>query len=187
MAVLQYLFFWNLKTPQDNRWHPQIGQDPNKYIHHHNLPAFLQRTDAEATLVDAAPFIAGAGGLRHVSQIHHFGFTARASVFRNAKTMTAMHRACMVVPLILVAQAAQIEYRTFIPRWCHERELYYRDEAEVRKHVDVGACIGAVSWIFRLTWKVGARYWAPIDVVIGGGLCDLLHREYIKAHTFETR
>lgn len=181
MAFLQYLFFWNLKTPKDNLWHPQIGQNPSKYID--NLPAFLRRTDIEATLVDAAPFVVGAAGLRHISQIHDFGFTAHASIFRNVKTMTAMHRAVVVVPLILVAQATQIQYRTLIPRWCHERELN-RDEVEVRKHVDVGASIGAGIWVTRLLFKVGLRYWAPFDIVVGGALSDLLHREYVKAHGF---
>ncbi|KAI5370613.1 hypothetical protein Slin14017_G014920 [Septoria linicola] len=182
MAFLQYLFFWNLKVPDrgDNDWHPQIGRNPIQYID--NLSSFLKRTDIDATMVDAAPFVAGVGSLAHVSQIHAFGFTAPASVFRNVKTMTAMHRTVVfLVPFILTMQAAGIQYRTFIPRWCHERELR-RDEAEVRKHVDVGAYIGGSIWIARLLFKVGLRYWAPIDVVMGGALSDLLHREYVKAH-----
>lgn len=180
--ALQYLFFWNLKTADDNKWHPEIGQSSTRYIG--NLPHFLRRMDFEASLVDAAPFVAGVGGARHISQIFDFGFTAPASVFRNVKTMTAMHRSVAVLlPLIWTAQAAGVQYRFLIPRWCHERELR-RDEDEVRRHIDVGACIGGVSWVTRMLFKIGVRYWAPIDVVLGGALADLLHREYQKAHGF---
>ncbi|KAM3415262.1 hypothetical protein BST61_g8792 [Cercospora zeina] len=138
----------------------------------------------EASLVDAAPFVAGVGGARHISQIFDFGFTAHASIFRNIKTMSAMHRSVAVLlPTMWTAQAAGIQYRFLIPRWCHERELR-RDEDEVRKHINVGACFGGGIWAARMMFKVGTRYWAPIDIVLGGALSDLLHREYQKAHGF---
>ncbi|CZT25799.1 uncharacterized protein RCC_11468 [Ramularia collo-cygni] len=175
------LFFWVSKTPSDNQWRPQPGNSPTIYS---SLPPILRRLDLHATVVDCAPFIAGAGGLAHLSQLNDFGFTAPASIFRNIKTMTAMHRTTLyLAPLILAFQAAGLEYRTYIPRWSHERELR-RDEEEVRKHIDVGMGIGSLSWLVRMSFKVGVRYWAPIDIVMGGALADLLHREYVKAHGF---
>lgn len=179
--ALQTIFFWLSKTPEDNQWRPQPGKNPTLYP---SLPPILQRTDIHAMIVDGAPFITGAGGLAHISQINHFGFTAPASIFRNVKTMSAMHRTTIFLPpLILAFQAAGLDYRTYIPRWAHPRELR-RDEEEVRKHIDVGMGIGSASWILRLTFKLGARFWAPIDIVMAGALADLLHREYIKAHGF---
>jgi hypothetical protein len=139
----------------------------------------------EATVVDTAPIVAGVGGFAHLSQIPHFGFTAPASVFRNVQTMTAMHRTVLVVaPLVLTCQAVGLEYRFAIPRWCHPRELR-RDEEEVRRHVQVGMAVGGGLWVARLLFRFGARYWAPIDVVMGGALADLMHREWVKAHEFE--
>ncbi|CAK3893741.1 Hypothetical predicted protein [Lecanosticta acicola] len=182
MALLQYLFFWNLKAPEHNKWHPEPGKSPTQYID--NLPLSLKQLDVPATVVDSAPVIAGVGGLAHLSQAHAFGFTARASVFRNVKTLTAIHTTTLVVaPLILALQASGFEYRYFIPRWASDRELR-RDEEEVRQHVDVGMAFGSLSWIGRLAFKLGARYWAPIDVIMGGALADLMHREYLKAHGF---
>lgn len=180
--ALQYLFFWNYKNAESNRWRPEPGHNPTKYIN--NLPNPVKRTDLEATVVDIAPFVAGMGGLAHISQIHDFGFTAPASIFRNVKTMTAMHRTVVyLTPLVLACQAGGIEYRNFIPRWAHDRELR-RDEEEVRQHIDVGMAIGSISWITRMFFRFGARYWAPIDIVAGGALADLMHREYLKAHGF---
>lgn len=181
-SVLQYLFFWNLKAPEHNYWHPEPGKSPIKYIT--NLPKSLERCDIPATVVDSAPFIAAAGGLAHLSQIFQFGFTAPASIFRNAKTMTAMHTTTLVVaPLILALQASGLQYRYLIPRWASDRELR-RDEEEVRKHVDVGMALGSGVWFSRLAFRIGARYWAPIDIIAGGALSDLMHREYLKAHGF---
>lgn len=98
--------------------------------------------------------------------------------------MTAIHRTTVFLPpLVLAFQAAGLDYRTYIPRWAHSRELR-RDEEEVRKHIDVGMGIGGIGWILRLAFKVGPRYWAPIDIIMGGALADLLHREYLKAHGF---
>lgn len=179
-SVIQYLFFWNLKSPHDNDWRPQAGRNPTQYID--NLPSFLKRTDIEATVVDTAPFIAGAGGLAHISQLNDFGFTAHASIFKNVKTLTAMHRATLIVaPLVLMCQASGIDYRYAIPRWCHDRELR-RDEEQVRQHVDVGMGLGAAVWFSRLAFRFGTRFWAPMDIVMGGALADLMHREYMKAH-----
>ena len=97
--------------------------------------------------------------------------------------MMAMHRTVLyLTPLILLLQAAGVEYRNFIPRWSHDREMR-RDEEEVRKHVDTGMGIGAVSWVLRMyVFNAGRAYWAPLDVVMGGALADLMHREYVKAH-----
>jgi hypothetical protein len=175
------LLFWNYKTAQDNAWHPFPGASPTIYLD--NLPPWLKRQDLEAACVDIAPFVAGAGGVAHIRQLNQFGFEAHASVFRNPKTLTALHRSVIfVAPLVLGCQAVGIEYRDLIPRWASERERR-RDEEEVRKHVDVGMYVGAALWFVRmygLRW--GRRYWAPIDIVIGGALTDLLHREYMRAH-----
>lgn len=180
---LQSLFYWNIKTPRDNAWHPQIGQCPTRYTK--NLPALLQRTDVEATLVDAGPYIASVGALRHASQAFDFGFTVSANVFKNVRTINALHASTLLfIPLILSLQAAGIEYRNFIPRWSTDRERY-RDEEEVRRHVDVGAYLGALTWAGRMILKVGVRYWAPIDVVLGGALADVLHREYFRTHSLD--
>ena len=178
--AFENLFFWNHKSPTDNEWRPRPGYSSVRYLD--NLPAALKRTDFQATVVDVAPFITGVGGMAHISQIHSFGFTAHASVFRNVKTMTAMHRAVLfLTPFVLVCQAAGMEYRDLIPRWTHDRERR-RDEEEVRQHIDVGMALGAASWFARMAFKIGARYWSPIDVVMGGALADLMHREYNKAH-----
>jgi 1,4-dihydroxy-2-naphthoyl-CoA synthase len=127
--------------------------------------------------------IAGAGGLAHISQAKDFGFTAHASIFRNAKTLTAMHRTALVlVPVVLGCQVLGVEYRYVIPRWAHDRERR-RDEEEVRRHVDVGMCFGAASWLVRLCGlKCGRAFWAPMDVIMFGALSDLMHREYYRAH-----
>ena len=84
----------------------------------------------------------------------------------------------------MLCQAAGFEYRNFIPRWSHDREKR-RDEVEVRKHIDVGMGVGLASWVLRLyVLNAGRAYWAPLDIVMGGALTDLLHREYCKAHGF---
>ncbi|KAK5122344.1 hypothetical protein LTR85_004255 [Meristemomyces frigidus] len=181
--ALHALFFWTSKTPQDNEWHPFPGANPNRPAVPLNLPNAVQRLDIQATSVDVAPFIAGVGGLAHIRQANQFGLEAHASVFRNPKTLLAMHRTVLLVaPVVLVCQAAGLEYRSFIPRWCHDRERR-RVEEEVRTHVDVGMYAGAALWFVRMYgFRVGRAYWAPIDVVMGGALTDLMHREYGKAH-----
>ncbi len=201
---LDTLFFWNYKQPSENDWRPQIGADPVKYLD--RLPTAIKRTDLQASVVDVreqwwdcdldstsansialqvAPFICGAGGLAHMSQLNNLGWTVPASIFRNKATMTAMHRTGLfLTPLLLVLQAAGIGYRQYIPRWSHDRERR-RDEEEVRKHVDVGMGMGAVAWALRMyAFNLGRAYWFPVDVVMGGALADLLHREYCKAHGF---
>lgn len=178
----QLLSYWNLKTPIDNDWHPQVGKCPTRYTK--NLPPILQRTDIEATLVDVAPFITSVGAFRHASQLFDFGFTVSANVFKNVKTMTALHHSTLLaIPLVLSLQAAGVEYRNLIPRWSTERERY-RQEDEVRRHVNVGAYLGALSWVVRMFTRIGMRYWAPIDVVLGGAGADVLHREYMRTHEF---
>jgi hypothetical protein len=174
--------FRTTKTPSANDWHPQIGQCPTQYTK--KLPLILQRTDVEATLVDAAPFIASVGALRHASQLFNFGFTVSANVFKNVRTLTALHTSTLfVLPAILSLQAAGVEYRNFIPRWTTAAELT-RDEEEVRRHIDVGAYLGGMAWAVRMIMRVGVRYWAPIDVVLGGAGADVLHREYVRTHAF---
>jgi hypothetical protein len=178
---LSDLFFWNNKTPADNDWHPVPSG--SSIAHIDNLPPWIKRTDIEAAVVDTAPFIAGAGGFAHMSQLNNLGWTAPANVFRNYRTMMAMHRTVLfLTPLILLCQAAGLEYRNVIPRWSHDRERR-RDEEDVRRQVEAGMGIGGVSWLLRLyVLKIGRAYWAPIDVVMGGALADLMHREYYKAH-----
>lgn len=179
------LEFWDTKTQSANAWHPQVGQCPTQYTK--NLPSILQRADVEATLVDAAPYIASVGALRHASQLFNFGFTVSANVFRNARTLTALHASTLLfVPMILSFQAAGIEYRNFIPRRRTAAEST-RDEEEVRRHVDVGAYLGGMAWVARMIMRVGVRYWAPIEVVLGGAGADVLHREYVRTHAFEAR
>ena len=97
--------------------------------------------------------------------------------------MMAMHRTVLfLTPFILICQAIGFDYRYYMPRWNHDREKR-GDEEEVRKHVDVGMGIGAVSWVLRMyIFNLGRAYWAPLDVVIGGALSDLMDREYRKAH-----
>jgi len=179
--ALQSLLFWHHKTPLDNTWHPTPGANPT--TPQTRLPFWFKRIDIEAATVDLAPFIAGAGGLAHISQAKDFGFTARASVLRNPKTLTAMHRTALVlVPVVLGCQAMGVEYRYAIPRWANDRERR-RVEDEVRRHVDIGMCFGAASWFVRLYGlKWGRGYWAPIDVILVGALADLMHREYYRAH-----
>ena len=179
--ALNYLFFWNLKSSSDNAWHPLPGANPIQYID--NLPTWIKRQDIEATAVDVAPFVVGVGALAHLRQLNDFGFTAHASVFRNAKTLMALHRSVLVfTPLVLACQATGLEYRYLVPRWAHEREMR-RDEEQVRRHVDVGMYAGVACWAIRMYGlRLGTRYWAPLDVVLGGFLADLAHREYCKAH-----
>ena len=179
---LQSFSFWTSKSPSANAWHPQIGQCPTQYTK--NLPSILQRTDIEATLVDAAPFIASVGALRHASQLFNFGFTVSANVFKNVRTMAALHTSTLLfLPMVLSLQAAGVEYRNFIPRWTTAAEST-RDEEEVRRHVDIGAYLGGMAWAARMILRVGVRYWAPIDVVLGGAGADVLHREYVRTHAF---
>ncbi|KAF3034668.1 hypothetical protein E8E12_002973 [Didymella heteroderae] len=178
----QSLLFWTTKTPSDNAWHPRIGQCPTQYTK--NLPHILKRTDVEATLVDAAPFVASVGALRHASQLFNFGFTVSGNVFKNARTLAALHTSTLTfLPMVLFLQAAGIEYRSLIPRWSTAAEST-RDEEEVRRHVDVGAYLGGMAWAARMIMRVGVRYWAPIDVVLGGAGADVLHREYVRTHAF---
>lgn len=179
--ALDTLAFWRHKQPQDNAWHPYPGASPHQYVD--NLPTWIKRQDLEAAVVDTAPFVVGVGGLAHLRQANDFGLTAHASIFRNTLTMTAMHRAVLfLTPVILGCQATGVDYRYVIPRWAHDRERR-RDEEEVRKHVDVGMYLGAACWFFRMYgFRAGTRYWAPLDIVMGGALADLMQREYIKAH-----
>jgi hypothetical protein len=180
---LSPLFFWTSKTEQDNAWHPIPGQNPTKYVS--NLPTLIKRQDLEAACVDIAPFVAGVGALAYVRQLNDFGFTATANVFKNPKTLMAMHRTVLVVtPVVLLCQATGVEYRRFIPRWSQPRERM-RDEEMVRKQVDFGMLAGVATWTLRIYGlRRGRAYWAPIDVVMGGALADVMHREYVRAHEF---
>jgi len=178
---LSTFFFCNAKTPSDNLWRPQPGANPTQYTD--NLPSWTKRADLEATIVDVAPFIAGVGALAHLRQLNDFGLTAHASIFRNPKTLMAMHRTtCALTPVVLACQVAGLDYRFLIPRWASDRELR-RDEEQVRRHVDFGMCAGVACWVIRMYGlRMGTRYWAPLEVIVGGALADLAHREYCKAH-----
>ena len=175
------LLFWKHKTPSDNAWHPEPGENPS--IYPNNLPPWMKRMDIEAATVDTGPWIAGAGGFAHLRQLNDLGWTAPASIFRNKTTMMAMHRTVLyLTPMILLCQAAEIDYRNYIPRWAHDREKR-RDEAEVRQQVNAGMGIGLLIWTTRMyVLNVGRAYWAPLDIIMGGALADLAHREYVKAH-----
>nr|POE88054.1 hypothetical protein CFP56_11283 [Quercus suber] len=185
--ALKHLFFWNFKTPSSNAWHPVLHQHPappgRDSSSTSRLPSWLQRADPEALVVDVAPFIVGAGAFAHLRQALDFGFTAHASVFRNPQTLRALHRATNVlVPVVLCCQMLGVEYRNVIPRFAGERE-WRREESEVRNHVDVGMAIGLSCWAVRVMGlRMGRTYWGTIDVVLGGALADLMHREYLKAH-----
>lgn len=174
-----YFFYWNLKTPVDNTWHPLPGHGSTRYLTF--LPAWTSRLDLSATAVDAAPFVAGAGGLAHLSQLTSLGWTAPASIFRNATTMAALHRTAMFLPpVILGCQAVGLEYRYLIPRWAHERERA-RDEDQARTHVETGMLVGGAVMVGRSLAGLGPR-WSLLDVVLGGAVADLALREYYKAH-----
>ena len=180
--ALSTLFFWTRKTPRDNEWRPATGANPTKPAIS-RLPQWIERQDLAATCVDVAPFVAGAGALAHLRQLNAFGFDAHANIFRNPKTLLALHRATLLLtPVVLMCQAAGVEYRNLIPRWCHDRERR-REEEEVRMHVDVGMYAGAAVWFFRMYGlRRGRTYWAPMDVIMGGAFTDLLQREFNKAH-----
>lgn len=176
MAALMY---WNNKTSIDNNWHPRPGQDPKKDVR--QLPRWLDKIDLAATAVDAAPFVTAAGFIAYVRQYNRLGWTVPASVFRNPKTLAAFHLTAMyVTPIVCLLQATDVQYRNVIPRWASERELR-RDETTVRDHVNTGMLIGAVSTALRTFYKLGPRY-SLVDIIFGGALADLLHREYLRAH-----
>lgn len=186
MSFLQYFFFWNYKQSTDNLWHPVPGGNPTKTVT--NLPPWTSRLDPEATIVDAAPLVFGAGALAHLSQLNDLGWTAQANIFKNPRTLAAVHRTTLfLIPAILTLQAADVSYRYFIPRWAHDRERG-RDEEQVRKHVEAGMALGVLGYVARMTVlanPLGRRFWAPAEVVLGGGLADLMHREFVKAHGHE--
>jgi len=178
---LDGLYFWQHKRPQDNAWRPLPAANP---IKHPTLPLWAQRIDVEAATPDVAPFIAGAGSLAYLRQLPHLGWTAPVNPFMNHMTMSSMHRTTLfVTPLVLFLQVAGKDYRQFIPRWNNDRERR-RDEVEARQHVDAGMAMGLGVWTLRMFVFGGAgrKYWAPMDVILGGALTDLLHREHRKAH-----
>ena len=183
MSFLTYLFFWNYKDSQSNAWHPYPGANPTKHLT--NLPAWTYRLDPEAAVVDTAPFAFGAGALAHLRQLNDLGWTAQANIFKNPRTLRAVHRTTLfLVPVVLALQVVGVEYRYCIPRWAHERERG-RDEEQVRQHVEAGMGLGALGWVARMTVfrnPLGRKFWAPVEVVLGGGLADLMHREFVKAH-----
>lgn len=174
-----YLFYWNLKTPSDNHWHPYPGASATKHLT--TAPAWTSRLDLPATSVDAAPFVLAASTLAYFRQLPSLGWTAHANPFQNKPTMLAAHRsALLAVPAILLAQAAGVEYRYAIPRWSHERERR-RDEEQARSHVETGMFLGGGVMVARSLAGLGPR-WTLVDLVLGGALADLALREYFKAH-----
>lgn len=174
-----YLFYWNLKTPTDNLWHPLPGASPTKHLT--TAPSWTQRLDLAATCVDAAPLIFTAGSLAYLRQLPSMGLTTSFSPLHNSRTLSAMHRsALLAVPAVLLAQAAGWEYRYAIPRWSHERERA-RDEEQARRHVEVGMFAGGAVMVARSLARLGPR-WSLMDWVLGGAFADLALREYYKAH-----
>jgi hypothetical protein len=98
--------------------------------------------------------------------------------------MLALHRSTLfLTPLVLLLQMANKNYRQFIPRWNNDRERR-RDEVEARQHIQAGMGLGLGVWTLRMFvfGGIGRKYWAPFDIVLGGALTDLLHREHRKAH-----
>lgn len=178
--ILSDLFYWKAKTPLDNDWRPRPGYDKAAVI----LPPSLSGVDVPAAIVDVAPFICGAGGVAHLSQLNNLGWTVPASIFRNARTMGAMNRTAVLLPAVVIfCQATGLEYRNFIPRWSHDRERR-RDETEVREHIQVGFGIGLGVWFTRVfLLRMGRAYPGPLlEATMGGALADLMDREYRKAH-----
>lgn len=177
--LTSYLFWWNLKTPNDNLWHPYPGASPTKHLT--TAPAWTSRLDLPATAVDAAPFVVTAGAIAYIRQYSSLGWTVPASPFANKRTVNALHRtALLAVPAILLAQAAGVDYRYAIPRWSHERERA-RDEEQARSHVETGMFVGGAIMVARSLASMGPR-WSLMDLVLGGAVADLALREYYKAH-----
>jgi hypothetical protein len=179
---LEDFYYWRYKTPRDNAWRPLAGASPIK--NSTNLPTWTQNLDLEAAVPDVALFIAGASAFAYLRQLPHLGWTAPVNPFINQKTMIAMHRTTIfLTPTILLLQVAGKDYRQFIPRWNHDRERR-RGEVEARQHVNAGMAFGLGVWTLRMFvfGGVGRKYWAPMDVILGGALTDLLHREHRKAH-----
>ncbi|KAF2717478.1 hypothetical protein K431DRAFT_306923 [Polychaeton citri CBS 116435] len=173
------LFFWNLKTPSDNAWHPEPGKSPVQ--HRDGLPLILRRIDTTAAIPDVAPFVAGAGSIAHLSQYNSLGWTTPASIFQNPRTLSALNRSATIISVVFLScQAAGLDYRYLIPRWASDREKR-RDELEVRRHVETGMIFGLGSSIVRTIMGWGPRF-SLLDIVMGGALADLAHREYCKAH-----
>lgn len=179
------LFFWKNKTTADNDWRPQPGKHEGRgLIDELKLPQWTSRGDLAATVVDVAPFVCGAGGIAHISQLNNLGWTVPASIFRNKRTMTAMYRTALVLPVtVLFCQFADIDYRQYIPRWSHDRERR-RIDSEVREHISVGIGIGLGVWAVRMyALRWGRAYPLPlIETILGGALADLADREDRKAH-----
>lgn len=180
MKMAPWYIYWANKTPTDNAWHPLPGANPWSPT----LPSLLHRLDPEALAVDAAPLIAGAGSFAHFRQLPSLGWTAQANIFKNPRTMGAMHLTSTVC-LVAIAgcQLAGVEYRNFIPRWASDRERR-REEEVVRQQVRVGMGVGLVaSWPLGRWRPLGARV-SPLGCLMLGALLDLAHREYNKAHGF---
>lgn len=123
-----------------------------------------------------------------MSQLNDLGWTAQSNIFQNPRTLAAVHRSTLVlVPLVLMLQVTGVDYRYFIPRWAHEREKG-RDEVQVRNHVEAGMALGVLGYVARLTVlsnPMGRMFWAPGEVVLGGWLADVMHREFVRAHGHE--
>ena len=183
MSFLAYLFFWHHKAPQDNTWHPVPGASATPAHLTNRLPSWTSKLDPEAAIVDASPLILASGAIAHFSQLNSLGWTVPASIFANQRTMLTSHRATLVLPpLLMLLQSLGVEYRYYIPRWAHERERG-RDEAQVREHVNAGMGLGLIAYVARMAvFGAGRRFWAPIEVVLGGGLADVMHREFTRAH-----
>ena len=109
---LEDALFWRYKTSLDNDWRPTLSKDETEAAAKRlATPSFTNNLDVEALIIDVAPFVCGAGGLAHISQLNQLGWTVPASIFRNTRTMTAMYRTGIILPaIVLSCQAAGIEY-----------------------------------------------------------------------------
>jgi hypothetical protein len=172
--ALDSLLYWKHKQPLDNQWRPVPGQASVK------LPGTFEQLDVKAMVVDAAPIVGSVAAATHISQVRSFGTTASANPFTNVKTVAALNRAATRVPLLLLlCQAADLNYRTYIPRWANERELE-RDEESVREHVGIAMENGAALYLTRMICKLGAKtFRAPVDILVFGAFGDMVQRNFV--------
>lgn len=177
-STLDWFMYWKHKQSTDNLWRP-IPRGLDSRL---GLPIWVQRIDVEAAVVDAAPFIVGAGAFAYLRQINEFGLTTTASVFGNRKTVLATHRASVIATsMVFGLQAAAVDYRQYIPRWASDREAR-RDEEEARQHIDAGMAAGCGILLVRTILKKGPTP-SLMDIVLCGALGDVLLREYFRAHS----
>lgn len=169
------IFYWRHKTDSDNDWHPRLPSAAN---------GPLQRVDAEAAVADATGWVLLSGAASYVTQLPHLGVTQPFSPFTNQAVLRSLSATSTVaIGAILTAQAAGLQYRSYMPRWATEREKLQGDQ-ESRSHILFGMQLGAVSLLVRNVFKIGPSFsrLSLLDIVIGGGVADICLREYYRAH-----